>query len=318
MQLETHTVIDFFGQLLAIEPVGTFVRQLRQVVGLELDAVQLVVTAQFLDFLLALLARQRILAVLVAGELLVELFLAELMSPLFLRTEVFGDGEEGHDGVVVDAIDFDLVENLAGIAQCLGDVGEDVVHLLAGLEPLLLGVEHAGGIVEVLARREAQQVVVSLGVLLVDEVRIVGADELDAVFVSQLYEHLVGLLLQGERLAVGTQGRVFHLVALQLQVVVVSEDTVIPFDGLAGSGNVAVENLLGHLAGNTCRADDEALVVFLQILAVCSGAHVEAVDPRIADQLDKILVTLVVFGQYYQVVAALVPLVVLQQFGTIA
>ena len=58
--------------------------------------------------------------------------------------------------------------------------------------------------------------VVGLGILLVDEVHVVGADELDAILVGQLNEHLVGLLLQGEGVAVGADVGVFHLVALQL------------------------------------------------------------------------------------------------------
>ena len=157
-----------------------------------------------------------------------------------------------------------------------------------------------------------------LGILLIDEVGIVRADELDAVLVGQLDEHLVSFLLQGKRLAIGADGGVFHLVALQLQVVVVAKDAMVPLDGLAGSCDVAVENLLGHLAGNACRTDDEPFVVALQVFTVGTRTHVVAIHPRAAHQLDEVLVALVVLGEHDEVVAALVFLAAPQRLGAVA
>ncbi len=56
--------------------------------------------------------------------------------------------EEGHDRGVVDGVGLDLVEYLQGVGQRLGQVGEHAVHLGLRLQPLLLGVEHAVGVVE--------------------------------------------------------------------------------------------------------------------------------------------------------------------------
>ena len=53
---------------------------------------------------------------------------------------------------MVDTVDFHLVKNLVGILQCLGDIGEHTVHLLLGLEPLLLAVEHHVFVSEFFAR----------------------------------------------------------------------------------------------------------------------------------------------------------------------
>ena len=50
---------------------ASLVGQFCQIVCLELDAIEFVVAAQFLDLLLAVLPRHGVLAVLVAGELLV-------------------------------------------------------------------------------------------------------------------------------------------------------------------------------------------------------------------------------------------------------
>ena len=138
--------------------------------------------------------------------------------------------------------------------------------------------------------------VVSLGILLVNEVGIVGTDEFDAIFTSQFYQHLIGFLLQRVRLAVGTDGGVFHLMALQLQIVVVTEEVVIPFDGLTGSGDVVFQYLGRYLTGNTGRADHQPLVVFLQVFAVGTGTHIVAVNPRVADQFNQVLIALIVLG----------------------
>ena len=54
MQLEADTVVHLLRQL-SITNLCAVVSQLRQIVGFELYAVQLVDAAQFLDFLLPLL-----------------------------------------------------------------------------------------------------------------------------------------------------------------------------------------------------------------------------------------------------------------------
>ena len=121
--------------------------------------------------------------------------------------------------------------------------------------------------------------VVGLGVLLVHEVYIVGADELDAILMGQFYQHLVSLLLQGERLTVSPLRRVLHLMALQLKIVVVAKQIVIPLHGLTGTGHIALQNLGRHFACNAGRADNQSLVVALQVGTVGTGTHVVTVHP---------------------------------------
>ena len=57
---------------------------------------------------------------------------------------------------MVNIVSFHLVENFDGVAQCFGNVFEDIVHFLACLEPLLLAVEHTVGVVQVFTGRKAQ------------------------------------------------------------------------------------------------------------------------------------------------------------------
>ncbi len=127
----------------AVDPLRALVGQLREVVGLELHAVELIVAAQLLDLLQSLLFGQRILAVLVARELPEEVGLGVLLAPLLFGAERLGYGEEGHDGVRLEAVGLHLVEHFHRIGQRFGHVGEDFGHLGARLEPLLLRVAHA-------------------------------------------------------------------------------------------------------------------------------------------------------------------------------
>ena len=77
-----------------------------------------------------------------------------------------------------------------------------------------------------------------------------------------------------------------------------------PLDGLAGTGNVAFQDLRRHFAGDTGRADDQVLVVFLKFHSVCTGAVIETVDPGIADKLNQVLIAVGILRQHNEVIAA--------------
>ena len=104
-----------------------------------------------------------------------------------LIVKAVGQREIGQNGVMVDAVELHLVKNLVGVLQRLGDVGKHLVHLSLRLEPLLFGVEHDVVITHLLAGRHADESLVRLGVVLVDEVRVVGANDFDAQFAGKLH-----------------------------------------------------------------------------------------------------------------------------------
>ena len=195
MELEADALLHFLRQLLAVTPVCSFICQLRQIVGFELNAIQLVVAAEFIDFLLTFFTGKRILAILVGSKFAEKVFLSEFLPPLFFRAKARWNGEKRHDRVVVERVNLYLVQNLQRVAQGFGHIAEDGVHLGLRLKPLLLGVEHTRRVVEIFSCTETEQMVVSLGVVLIHEMNVVGTDELDAIFTGQLNEHLVGLLL---------------------------------------------------------------------------------------------------------------------------
>ena len=96
------------------------------------------------------------------------------------------------------------------------------------------------------------------------------------------------------------------LVALQLQVVVFAEEVLVPLDGFFRLVQAVGHDFLGHLAAQAGGADNEALVVLLQVVAVGAGAHILADGPRAGHQLDEVVVAFLVLGQDNKVPAALV------------
>ena len=180
---------------------------------------------------------------------------------------------------MVDAVCLHLVQHFKRVGEGLGDIGEDVVHLSLCLEPLLFGVSHALGIVEILGGTQADEAVMGLGIVFIYEVNIIGAHHFHAVFLGQFQDDLVGFLLQRVCLTVGYLRRILYLMTLNLKVVVFAKDVLVPHDGFFCSLDVAVEDASGHLARNTCRAYNQALVVFLQFMMVGAWSGVETIDP---------------------------------------
>ena len=105
--------------------------------------------------------------------------------------------------------------------------------------------------------------------------------------------------------------------ALQLQVIVISKEIVIPFAGFTCPGDVALQNLGRHLAGNTRRADNQVFMILFQVGTVGSRAHVVTIHPRITHQSDEVLVSVIVLGEHDEVVTTHIALVLLTvAFGT--
>ena len=153
---------------------------------------------------------------------------------------------------MVDAVSLDFAKHLTGVCHRLGHVGEYLIHLLTGLEPLLLGIEHAVGVVEVTSCGEADKVVVRLGVLLIHEMHVVRTHQLNIVLACQRYQTLVDFLLKRKCLAVGALVGVFHLMTLQLKVEIVAEQVFKPKRSLFSLFHIAVPDGVGDFSGNTC------------------------------------------------------------------
>ena len=114
---------------------------------------------------------------------------------------------------------------------------------------------------------------------------------------------------------VGHLTGILHLVALQLDVVVVAPHAVEPLHRLLSALQVAGDDLLGHFAADTGRADDQPFAVLLQRLVVGAGAHVVAFRPAPRHQLHQVVIARLVLGQHDEVPSALVRLALFQVFG---
>ncbi len=138
MKLKAYAVVGFLRQWSAVATCRALVGDFAQIVGLEFDAVELLVAAQARYFFVALFFRHYYVAVFILCEFVVKFFLGDTAAVFFLGAEFFGNGECGHDRGVVDIILFDLVGNFEGICKGFGNIGENRLHLGRCLEPLLL------------------------------------------------------------------------------------------------------------------------------------------------------------------------------------
>ena len=180
---------------------------------------------------------------------------------------------------MVDGVRFHLVTYLAGGFERFGQVGEDLVHLRPRLEPFLLGVKHTVRVVQVAPCGKADEAVVSFGIFLVHEVAVVRADILHVIFRRQFQDFRVHLHLFRIRVAVGPHVGVRHLVALQFQVVILSEHPFEPPYRFLRLLDAALHDFLRHLAAQASRAYNQSFVELLQVLVVGAWPHIEAVHP---------------------------------------
>ena len=93
----------------------SFESQFFQVIGFQLDTIQLVVTAQIFYFLVCCGFVQNDIPVFVPSEFVEQIFFGQFFSILFFCTEVFGNRESGHQRRVVDGIKLYLIENFQRI-----------------------------------------------------------------------------------------------------------------------------------------------------------------------------------------------------------
>ena len=171
-----------------------------------------------------------------------------------------------------------------------GRSGKALGDLRGALEVEALVVAHPLRVVAVLAQADAQQDVVGLVVLGLEEVGVVGGHHRQA--------QLVG---QGEDLPVEL-GLPLGVVGLHLQVVAAVEEVGVPLGGLAGAVHVVGHEVAGHLPGQARRGDDDALVVPGQHLPVHAGPVVEALGVPDGGELHQVAVAHQVPGQEHQVV----------------
>ena len=197
-----------------------------------------------------------------------------------LRQMILAEGKL-HPAAVGDAL---------GVGYGVGIGAEQLLHLLRGAEVEVSRlVAHPVLVVHGLARLDAQQHIVALGVLRPQVVGVVGADQRDA-----------RLLMDAEQIPVH-QRLLGDTVILQLQI-----EVILPEDLLHGQGVllspvvVAVYQSLGDLPGQTGRQGDEALAVLAQQVQIDAGLDVKALHKCLTHHVRQVPVARLVFTQQHQ------------------
>ena len=170
-------------------------------------------------------------------------------------------------------------------------IGEEGAHLLLALDvELARGHLHAVGIGERLARLDAHQHFLRLGVVGGQVVAVVGDDEGDVHLPRQFDQARQHLLLLGDA------------VILQFdEEIAASEDVQILLRHLPGFVVAPVEQKFRQVAGEAGREGDEAAGVFFKQFVVHARAVVKAAREALGDEAGEVFVALVVLAEQNEV-----------------
>ena len=187
--------------------------------------------------------------------------------------------------------------DFVGVVQGLRGVWKEGAHLLLGLAVILSAlVAHPVLIRHLLACLDAEQDIVSLGVLRVGVVDIVGGHKRNPCVLAQAQQALVHHPL------------LRHAVVLELQEEIsLSENPTVLFRRALGLLVHATGQVPLHLPGQAGAQGDDSLVIRLQHLIVHPGLVVEAVHKAPAHQLHEVFIALIVLRQKHQVIIPVLP-----------
>ena len=169
----------------------------------------------------------------------------------------------------------------------LGELAEQVAHLLRRLQVVLLALElEPLRVGDQCPGLHAQQRVVRLVVFAVRVVRVVGGEQRRTDLPGDLDQLRVGVVLGGQP------------VVLQFdEQVVLAEDVLQAAGLLDGALLVALEQRLQHVTAEAPGGGDEAVVVLLEQLPVHPGLVVVALEEGQARELDEVAVPDLVLGE---------------------
>ena len=195
--------------------------------------------------------------------------------------------------------------DLHRVVDGLRVLGEEGAHLVLALDVELLCLElHAAGVVQRLARLDAHQHVLRLGVLLADVVGVVGGHQRDASLLAQAVQ-------PGQDLPLLRKA-----VILDLKIVVLR-----PHDGAHGQGVLLCALIVpgaqaaGDLTGQTAGQGDQPLVVLPQQVEVDAGLDIKALHVGLTDHIGQVAVARLVHAQQHQMPRLAVQLVHLVEPG---
>ena len=140
--------------MLTITAACSVVCQLCQIIGFQLDTIQLFVTSQSLNLGLCRRFIHDHIAIFILGKFIEQIFFGEFLTIFLFCSEIFGNGKSRHDRRIIDRIKLYLIAYIASIRQCFGHIGKHFVHFFTGFHPLLFGIKHTVRIVQILTRTQ--------------------------------------------------------------------------------------------------------------------------------------------------------------------
>ena len=176
LEFEVETFGNFVGETIRPALLGSQAGEVFEIVGFVFDA------TDFVDAVLFVSAQ----GVEIVPKLLFKLFLRIQALVVRFTGEVSGNGKHRHDRLRVEGIFFDFLRNLHSVSKLFRIVGKYGGHFIGRLEPFLPRVAEAFDVRKFFARVNAEQYIMSFGIILQKKMNIVCGDDLDAEFSPQL------------------------------------------------------------------------------------------------------------------------------------
>ena len=89
---------------------------------------------------------------------------------------------------------------------------------------------------------------------------------------------------------------------------------MIPLACLTGSFDIAVQYLAWHFSCDTGRTDNEVFMILFQISTIGTWTHIISVHPRVAHQLDEVLISIIILCQHDEVITTHIAFILLTVF----
>ncbi len=108
---------------------------------------------------------------------------------------------------------------------------EYFIHFLTALQPFLLSIKESIVVFIIALSIYANFVIVFFCIFLIGEKHIIGSNQLDAIFLCQSNKDIINLVLLYNSVTVGSNGWIFNFVALQLQIIIIAKQVMVPLNG---------------------------------------------------------------------------------------
>ena len=219
---------------------------------------------------------------------------------VFFFPKIFRNGENRHNRVRVEIEQLNLIHNFLRIGKGFRNIAKQLIHFGRGFKPLLLGIAHSGGVVQIFSGIQTNQQIVRVSIFLVYEVRVVGTNNFYIVFLCQIqnfgvYQYLIVVNILPKF------GRCCR-VSLQFEVIILTKNRLEPLNCILCIIDVIGHDVLRNFTSQTRRRHYQALAVLFQNFLVDTRFIIKPFGICQRNQFQQVAVTYLVFGQQNEVI----------------